>query len=69
MSIATFFLVIILLLTGLASYGISRVVHKRLVKAENANANVLRVVTMIGSFVIILAAIFMLIIFNVPFER
>lgn len=69
MPLAILLLVVILLLTGWASYAISRAVYKSLAKSGNANANVLRIVTMIGSFIIILAGILILLIFNIPFER
>lgn len=66
---AAFFLILILLLTGWASYAISRAVYKKLANAGNTNAKVLRVVAMIGSFIIILVTLFILIINNVRFER
>lgn len=59
----------VLLIPVLGAYSISRVVYKTLTKAEKPNANVIRIVTMIGSFIVILAAILVLILFNIPFER
>ena len=69
MPIAVLLLIIIPVLSGWASYAVSRAVHRKLVNAGNAHAKILRAVTMVGSFIIILASLFMLIMFNVRFER
>jgi hypothetical protein len=61
--------IFILFLTGWASYAISSTVYKKLVKAGNANASVFRAVTMIGSFIIILATIFIVLVLNIRIER
>lgn len=69
MSPGLFLLLVIFLVSGLASYAISRVVHNRLVKAGSANAKLVSNLTMVGSFIIITAAMIILIIMNVSFER
>lgn len=62
-------LVFILFIIGWASYAIANVVHKSLVKAGNPNANIFRAITAIGSFIVILGAIVLLLVYNVSFER
>lgn len=69
MAIGVLLLVLFLFLIGWASYAIANVVHKSLVKAGNPNANVFRAVTAIGSFIVILGAIVLLLVYNVSFER
>jgi hypothetical protein len=69
MSIWAFFLLFILLLIGWASYAISAVVVKKLVKTENTNMKLLRGLIMVGTFVIISAAIFFLIMNNITIGR
>jgi SNF family Na+-dependent transporter len=63
------FLVTILLLSLWAAYAIGRVVHRNLVNAGNPNATIIRIVTTIGCWIVITAAILALIYFNVSFER
>ena len=62
-------LLLVLFLIGWASYAIGNTVHKKLVKAGNSNANALRALIVVGSFVIILASIFFLLVYNMSFER
>ncbi|NII25233.1 hypothetical protein HB364_09085 [Pseudoflavitalea sp. X16] len=53
MGIALFFLIVFLGVVGLVSYGISRGVHARLVRAGNSYATVITIAT----FVLIFSAI------------
>jgi hypothetical protein len=62
-------LVVILFFIGWASYAIANAVHKNLVRAGNPNATIFRVVTAIGSFIVILGAIVLLLYYNVRIER
>jgi len=62
-------LILVLFLIGWASYALGNTVHKKLVKAESAHANELRALTVVGSFVIIVASIILLLVYNISFER
>lgn len=59
----------VLLIPVFGAHHISLAVYKTLAKAEKPNAKVIRIVTMIGSYIVILAAILALILFNISFER
>lgn len=69
MGLGFLLLFLVLFLSGWASYAIGRVVHKKLIQAGNGSAKVLGALTTIGSFIIIMAAIVFLIIYNVPLGR
>ncbi len=54
---------------GGVSYFISQKVYNKLVKNGNGSANLLRWVTLVGCFIIILAVLFFLYIYNLSIER
>jgi hypothetical protein len=62
-------LLFILLVPGWAAYSIGNAVHRNLVKVENPNATVIRVVTTIGSWIVIMVTILALFYFNVKIDR
>jgi len=64
-----FLTVIILAVAGFASYFISSRLHRKLVKSSNKYPMLFSVLTFAGSFLIILAAILFIIIYNMSFER
>lgn len=59
----------ILLVPGWAAYTLGNVVHRNLVKAENPNATVIRVITTLGSWIVIMVTIFVLLYYNLRLER
>jgi hypothetical protein len=62
-------ILLILLIPGWVAYVIGNAVHRNLLKAENPNATVIRVVTTIGSWIVIMVTILALLYFNVRLER
>lgn len=58
-----------LFLIGLASYGISNVIYKRLVRAGNNYAKAIRIGSFIVSFIIIFVGVVVLILYNIKLER
>jgi uncharacterized protein (UPF0333 family) len=62
-------ILLILLVPGWVAYVIGNAVHRNLLKAENPNATVIRVVTTIGSWIVIMVTILALLYFNVRLER
>jgi drug/metabolite transporter (DMT)-like permease len=65
----SFILLAILVLDSLASYGISSVIYKRLVRTGSRLATPIRVGSFVLSFIIILFGIIVLILYNVKLER
>jgi branched-subunit amino acid ABC-type transport system permease component len=61
-------LIVILFFAGWAAFAISRVVYKRLDKAGSPDANVLRIVTMIVSFLLIIGVIWFMFIASLHIE-
>ncbi len=59
----------ILLVPGWAAYVIGNAVYRNLVKAENPNATAIRVITIIGSWIVIMVTIFVLLYYNLRLER
>ena len=62
-------ILLILLVPGWVAYVIGNAVHRNLLKAENPNATAIRVVTTIGSWIVIMVTILALLYFNVRLER
>jgi predicted PurR-regulated permease PerM len=62
-------LLLILFLIGLAAHSISTQLYKRLKKTGNAYPRVWRVVSFIGSFLVILGTLFWILIENLRIER
>lgn len=62
-------LLLVLALVGLASYAISNVVYKSLVRSGNNAAGLLRAITFVLSFLIILVGVVFLFLNNVRLER
>jgi len=54
---------------GMASYGISNAVYKRLIRAGKSSASVIQVITFIVSFLLLLIGIAALVFYNVKLER
>ena len=61
--------ILIVLITGLCSFFISRAVYKKQVKNDYKNPMMTAVIVFIISLAILLAAIFLLILSNLRFER
>jgi len=62
-------ILIALFLIGIASYAISNVVYKKIIRSETTGAKVLRVVSFIVSFLIISFGVAYLVLSNVTLER
>jgi hypothetical protein len=62
-------LILFILVPGWAAYAIGNAVYRNLVKAENPNATAIRVITTIGSWIVIMITIFVLLYYNLRLER
>ncbi len=65
----TFLGVVILAVTAFASYFVSSRLYRKLVKSANKYPVLLSVLTFVGVFLIIIAAILFIIVSNMSFER
>lgn len=62
-------LLLVLFLIGWASYSIGQVVYRSVGKAENPYAGLLRAVTVLGSFALIVGLIILFFAYNFRLER
>jgi hypothetical protein len=63
------YLVLVLFIIGLAAYGISNVIYKRLARTGYRYATAIRISAFILSFAVILFGAFLLLIYNIRIER
>lgn len=69
MELVFLFLILPIGIALIAAYFISLFTRKKLRKTENKNIKLISVITFIGSFLIIITAIFALMVYNIEIRR